>query len=176
MATVKKKVSKGLSKVSKRADMIGAVLGYFSTISTVLGYWGEDFIPGTINMHVNAVTKHNTKRLAEGFVEDMKNHSTVILGATVSIFGWVGSMLPSIIPNQGTISSIAKKVGYGLIVGGAVATAVQLLAQGSNPGSGVGGNRSGAVWQVPQQTTRAVSTAGEVFPIHVTTGYARPIQ
>ncbi len=134
MGKVKEKISGAASKISKRADVLGAVLGYGMTCDSVFKLWGStNWLSDFATVHVNAVTRHNFTSVTEEFVPNMTTHAPLVPAASLMIAGFVGGMLPSIIPSQGPICSIAKKAGFGMLIGSALSSLVVALASGSSP-------------------------------------------
>ena len=156
--SVKGKVGSTLKKLSKKADWIGAIAGYLGTIQTAnVAYGSGEFLPNFINLHVNAVTRHNvgeiTSRFPEGgYIGDPNWNSLFITGVGMAVGGKLLGYLPSVIPSQATIGSIVSKGGFGMAVGSFAAMIMGALAYGSGPfdNTGAGGSKNS---KQPQATT-----------------------
>lgn len=137
-ATVKGKVSSAVSKISKRADMLGALVGYFGTMDNLAKHWGgTEGLGDIVNIHINAVTKHNIAAFNfDDYQADLLTHGMVAPGVALMLGGAALKYVPSVVPNQATIGTAAAKAGFGVLVGSIVSTLVGRLAQGSSPLSG----------------------------------------
>ena len=133
--TVSNKLGKGLSKLNKSADWVGAIGGYFGTVATAANSMGSDFMQGTIDLHLNAVTRHNIGAVMDtpARMGDPNWNPMLLTGAIAAVGGWIVKMLPNFVPHQDTIGNIVSKAGVGAVIGATGAIVVSELAQGSSP-------------------------------------------
>ena len=148
--TVKGKIGSGLSKLSKGADWLGAIGGYAGTVGSAASSWGSPFLEGAVDMHMNAVSRHNFMAVLDtpNRLSDPNWNPFLITGAVMAVGGWVAKVVPNIVPHQSTIGSIVSKAGVGMAIGSGLAIMVSELAQGSSPfdkqGTKSGGSRQGS--------------------------------
>ena len=155
--TVSKKVGGGLKKLSKGADWLGAIGGYAMTINAAASTWGAEFLPGFVDIHMNAVTRHNfgDLMLTPQRMTDPNVNPPFLTGILMALGGWAAKMLPNVVPHQSTVGNIVSKAGVGMVIGSTAAMMVYELASGSSPfdkAGSSGGSRTGP--------TKSATTSG----------------
>ena len=182
--TLKTKVTGKLGQLSKRADMLGAIVGYFGTFANLAKAEGIPFTTVVAGRHMNAIKIHNFKNISVDNVGWMLTHPEegiyddfILMGATALVGGAVVAELPSMVPWQKSAAAIAKKAGFGMALAGLAAYAVCKLAEGSG-GSIVekGGATSTSGSSGPVTTTGRVSGVRGSFapPTPYQGAWARP--
>ena len=154
-STVSKKVGGGLKKLSKGSDWLGFIGGYAMTVNAAATSWGAEFLPGFLDMHMNAVTRHNIGAVLDtpARMGDPNWNPALLGGIVAAIGGWAAKMLPNIVPHQSTIGSIVSKAGVGMVIGSTAAIVVSELAQGSSPFDKAGTTSGGRTGPTKSATT-----------------------
>ena len=135
--SIKTKISNKLSTAGKHADKLGSILGYIGTIYTAGKSSGSpSAVESLVVVHKNAITRMNIAELPANVMDHITNPSfdpMLWTGVGLAVGGAIASYLPSIVPWQGSIASLAKKAGFGLAVGSLLAIGTLSLAAGSSP-------------------------------------------
>ena len=181
---LKSKVGSKLSGAAKHADMLGGALGYIGTLTGAASSSGVGAVEGLINVHINALSRHNVKGAVQNTATpgsvaaklgDAVFNPLLIAGATMGIAGIIGSYLPSLAPWQGTISSFAKKAGFGMAIGSVAAMITASLGEGSSPFTTGGSSGSSDTSSPVSSTGRVSNPVGRFAPPSPSVGgWARP--